>query len=48
VDEDRLMALQSLRRQIAETHPDGPAKESFLFVLDQMILEADEETREPL
>ena len=39
MDEDRLNALQSLRRHIAEDHPDGPAKERFLRVLDEMILE---------
>jgi hypothetical protein len=43
MDEDRLNALQSLRRRIAEKYPDGPAKEKFLYVLDEMILEADRE-----
>jgi hypothetical protein len=36
--------FQSLRRHIAENHPDGIAKETFLLVLDQMILEAVKET----
>jgi hypothetical protein len=43
MDADRLNALQSLRRRIAEEYPDGPAKETFLHVLDEMILEADRE-----
>jgi hypothetical protein len=43
VDKERLKTLQSLRRRIAENHPDGSAKERLLAVLDQMLLEADEE-----
>jgi hypothetical protein len=43
MDQGRLRTLQSLRRQIAENHPDGSAKERFLAILDQMLLEADEE-----
>ena len=38
VDGDRLKALQSLRRHIAEEYPNGRAKEKFLHVLEQMIL----------
>jgi hypothetical protein len=46
VDEGRLSALQSLRRQIAKNPPDGPAKETFLYVLDQMISDEAEELTE--
>jgi hypothetical protein len=42
MDERRLETLQPLRRHIAQNHPDGSAKETFLLVLDQMILEARE------
>jgi hypothetical protein len=42
MDERRLGTLQPLRRHIAQNHPDGSAKETFLLVLDQMILEARE------
>jgi hypothetical protein len=40
MDQGRLETLQSLRRHIAENYIDGSAKETFLLVLDQMILEA--------